>query len=371
MGQLFILCGPPGVGKTTLLRMIRDRQLPLQQLQRLTTRAPRPEEGDEGRSSLEYEFLTPDEFAGRLARGHIANFIDWNGGLYATDLNVLRKALQSKEHFLLFEDMPSAIHLKHMFGSRVTVLLLFTDDEEELLKLEFATLSASRRASVIEWKRRLSLKYNDAALKKGAVPNDDDLKKYTEVKVARAIPDLAFMAGKIRTAEDVRVIANRRDAQEAALQAFQRIVEAVKGNRVSREAGGHFAFVLMPFRDEFNKIYRFVIKPTVEAEGITCLRGDEIFANLKVMDDVMSHIEQSALIISDISGGNPNVFFELGISMKLNKPIILISQDADAAFDVRTCRWIRYDNTVGGWERLCSQIAEAINRIKMGGSVGG
>ncbi len=67
MGHIFILCGPPGSGKTTLLKMITEQGLPLKQLPRITTREQRPEEGDRGKTNLEYEFLTLGEFTGRLA----------------------------------------------------------------------------------------------------------------------------------------------------------------------------------------------------------------------------------------------------------------------------------------------------------------
>jgi guanylate kinase len=365
MGHLFVLCGPPGSGKTTILKMIKDRNLPLVQLQRITTRQPRIEEGDEGKSNLEYEFLTHEEFAGRLSRGNTANFIEWNGNFYASELDVIESALQSESDFLLYEDIPSAVHLKHTFGSRITVLLLYTDDETELLKLEFAFLTRSQRDSVREWKRRLGRKYEEATLRRGGTLDDDEKTKYIDQKMTRAIPDLAFIAGKIRSSEDLRVLANRRDKQEDVIREFQNVSAEIKGiHHLTRESSGKFVFVLMPFKDEFNKLYRFVIKPAVERQGLTCLRGDEIFSRLNVVDDILSHIEASQLIISDISGGNPNVFLELGICMKMNKPIILISRDSDAPFNVRNCRWIRYEDTVGGWEKLYVEISDALNRVK-------
>ncbi len=98
MGQIFILCGPPGSGKTTLLKMITDKGLPLKQLQRITTRKYRPEEGDKGKSNLEYEFLSEPEFTGRLSRGKVAHFIEWNQNFYATDIQLLEEALNIENH---------------------------------------------------------------------------------------------------------------------------------------------------------------------------------------------------------------------------------------------------------------------------------
>lgn len=44
MGHLFVLCGPPGAGKTKLLKTIEQRKIKINQLHRLTTRKQRREE---------------------------------------------------------------------------------------------------------------------------------------------------------------------------------------------------------------------------------------------------------------------------------------------------------------------------------------
>jgi guanylate kinase len=364
MGHLFVLCGPPGSGKTTLLNRIQERKLPFNRVKRMTTRPRREEEGDKKESSHEYDFFSREEFAGKLSRGRFANFIEWNGNFYATNIDKLTEASESPSDSLLLEDMPSAMSLKYSLGSAASVILLFTDGAQELLDLEFAGLAGSQQESVDEWRRRLGEKYQASMRESHQEPTEAGMEDYITKKMSRAIPDLAFMTGKIRASEDLYVLANRKDRLDDTIKDFERIVEEVKTNRISKDTPGAFVFVLMPFRDEFNKIYRFVIKPAVEKEGLRCLRGDEIFSRLNVVDDILCHIEASTLIISDISGGNPNVFLELGICMKLNKPIILLAQDSEAPFDVRSCRWIKYDNTLDGWEKLSSQISDAITKVK-------
>ncbi len=233
MANLFVLCGPPGSGKTTLLKMIRDRNLPLRQLQRITTRQPRTEEGDHGGSSLEYEFLDSEDFAARLARTNVANFIEWNGSFYATDFDPVQRVLRTDVDCLLYEDMPSAVHLKRLLGSQVTVILLFTEDEEELLKLEFAKLFTSQRPSLREWRRRLGRKYEEAAIHAGKVATEEAKAEYIEGKIRRAMVNLAFMAGKLRRGEDIRVLANRKDKLEDTYNEFWQIVKDANVKRVS------------------------------------------------------------------------------------------------------------------------------------------
>ncbi len=290
MGHIYILCGPPGAGKTTFLKEVERRNLPFEQLKRITTRDQRKEEGDEGKFTLEYEFLSSEEFAERLSREDIANFIEWNGKFYATDVNELNKAFKSTKDFILFEDIPSAVALKRRYGSQVTVMLIFPEDEEDFKSIVFSAVKSTKKESIIEWKRRLGLKYDESIKIKGKTPTKNDKRNYIEQKMHRAIPDLSFIAGKIRQSEDIRILANKKQYNkdgtvniDETIRDFLSLSEEVKNKQVSKSSEGKFAFVLMPLNDAFNKIYEFVIKPAIESKGLACLRGDEIFTELNVV----------------------------------------------------------------------------------------
>lgn len=225
MGHVYILCGPSGAGKTTFLKEVERRGLPFKQLQRITTRSKRKEEGDKGKTSLEYEFLSPEEFAGRLSRGNIVNFIEWNGNLYATDGNELDKAFDSADDYILFEDIPSAVALKDRYKSNTTLMLMFTDDKTEVDKIEFAYTIYSERPSILEWKRRLGLKYNASIEKQNRTPDEEGRHEYIKSKMARSVHDLAFIAGKIPKSQNIYVIANRKDQIEETINQFLDIVQ--------------------------------------------------------------------------------------------------------------------------------------------------
>lgn len=226
MGHIFILCGPSGTGKTTFLKEIQKRALPFEQLRRITTRSSRKEEGDRRKHSLEYEFLSLEEFAGRLSRGTAVNFIEWSGNFYATDIRDLNKALKSERNFVLFEDIPSAVALKVSFMEKVTVMLIFTDDKEEIEKIEFAYAINSERPSIEEWRRRLGLKYDDSIRQKNLAPTEEARQEYIRIKMARSIHDLAFIAGKLKQMHDIKVLANRRDQMENTVEQFLNIVRS-------------------------------------------------------------------------------------------------------------------------------------------------
>jgi len=73
------------------------------------------------------------------------------------------------------------------------------------------------------------------------------------------------------------------------------------------------AFVIMPFKNDFNDVYFFIkeaVKNSVPGEKIECFRLDEKKAAGKITDDLINSIETSTFCIADLTGNNPNVMWE-------------------------------------------------------------
>ena len=83
MSEVFVITGPSGVGKGTLIRSLLEREPRLRLSVSATTRPPRPGEED-GR---EYHFLTPVEFERRLAAGEFLEHATYAGNRYGTLLS--------------------------------------------------------------------------------------------------------------------------------------------------------------------------------------------------------------------------------------------------------------------------------------------
>lgn len=231
MGHIFLLCGPPGAGKTTLLKKIKERGIQIKQLKRLTTRKQRKEEGDEGNESSEYYFRTPEQFAERLSKGNIANLIEWNGNYYATQFSELDKSLKTDRNYILLEDIPTAIVLKEKRPQNVTVIFMFTADKNEIINnMDFASYKNFPGEYLSEWKRRLGLKYDDSVRIKDEKPIDSIRETYIEQKINRAIPDLAFIFGKIRENCNIRILTNRQDKIDETVNEFLEIMNECRNN---------------------------------------------------------------------------------------------------------------------------------------------
>ncbi len=101
-------------------------------------------------------------------------------------------------------------------------------------------------------------------------------------------------------------------------------------------------FVLMPFEKRFDEIYLKGIKGGLPV-GWECNRSDERWDIPEAVCKICKSIQEATLIIADITGRNPNVFLELGLSFGLEKKFILITQSIDdLPFDIRTFNAIEY-----------------------------
>ncbi len=109
----------------------------------------------------------------------------------------------------------------------------------------------------------------------------------------------------------------------------------------------------MPFDTSFDSVYKDIIKKTVEAFSLDCKRADELFGTKPIMSDVWDYIQKAGFLIADLTGRNPNVFYELGLAHAIDKKVILITQKIeDIPFDLKHYRCVIYENSIKGASKL-------------------
>ncbi len=109
------------------------------------------------------------------------------------------------------------------------------------------------------------------------------------------------------------------------------------------ETTSRLCFVMMPFDKKFDEVYRNFIEPVVKENGLSVLRADEMAGPGFIMEQIRSAIQQSRLCIADLTGNNPNVLYEIGYAQAVEKPLILVAQEASKLpFDVAEQRVILY-----------------------------
>jgi len=146
-------------------------------------------------------------------------------------------------------------------------------------------------------------------------------------------------------------------------------------NRVTIQLGRiiNNCFVVMPFASMFEREYTRVIKPAVESLGLECLRGDEIYSEQSIIQDIWKSLRSSRVIVAELSGRNPNVMYEIGLAHALGKPIILLTRNQDdVPFDLKSLRYIYYDTDNPDWgSDLREDLVRAIKKVLESDSLAG
>jgi hypothetical protein len=92
----------------------------------------------------------------------------------------------------------------------------------------------------------------------------------------------------------------------------------------------------MPFDSTFDDIYKFGIKGAADDVGAYAERLDEQIFTEGMLDRIFTQISKADVIVADMTGRNPNVFYEVGYAHALDKIVILLTQNADdIPFDLK------------------------------------
>ena len=99
-------------------------------------------------------------------------------------------------------------------------------------------------------------------------------------------------------------------------------------------------------RKNADQLYQHIIKPVCEKCGFIAQRVDEFNTSESITQEILDALNDYELVIADLTGHNPNVFFEIGYRTKSQKPIIhLKRKDEIIPFDVSAIRTFEYDLT--------------------------
>lgn len=103
-------------------------------------------------------------------------------------------------------------------------------------------------------------------------------------------------------------------------------------------------FVLTPFNNRFSNSYE-VIKDVCMNVGLKCMRGDEEFMRSDILPHILKLICKSSIVIANIEGRNPNVFYELGLAHAMDKKTLLIAKTTEnLPIDIKSKRFVIYNN---------------------------
>lgn len=120
-GRVLVLSGPSAVGKSTVVRRLRDEVPDLHFSVSATTRAPRPGEVE----GQDYHFVSPERFQELIDNGEMLEWADIHGGLHrsGTLSAPVLQAAQSGRPVLIEVDLAGARAVKAVLPEAVSVFL--------------------------------------------------------------------------------------------------------------------------------------------------------------------------------------------------------------------------------------------------------
>jgi hypothetical protein len=74
-------------------------------------------------------------------------------------------------------------------------------------------------------------------------------------------------------------------------------------------------------RKRADEIYNFIISPAVKAAGLEPYRADLDFSPGAITPKMLSELLAARIVIADLTGRNPNVFYELGIAHSFSRAL--------------------------------------------------
>ena len=116
--------------------------------------------------------------------------------------------------------------------------------------------------------------------------------------------------------------------------------------------------------DHFAHVLEHLFAPAIQTAGLTVIPPSVLGAAL-IHAEIIENLEQADLVLCDLSTLNPNVFFELGIRISLDRPVALVkdSRTAQIPFDLAAINTFTYDCSLTPWT-LGIEISRLADHLK-------
>lgn len=128
-------------------------------------------------------------------------------------------------------------------------------------------------------------------------------------------------------------------------------------------------FIVCPISDEgseprirSDKLMKYLIEPVCKELNFTPIRIDQVAHNNSITEEIFKYLDEAELVISDITGHNPNCLYESGYRTALGKPIIFIrNKEVEIPFDIANIRIYDYDLDVEAADHFKKSLINSIN----------
>jgi len=132
-------------------------------------------------------------------------------------------------------------------------------------------------------------------------------------------------------------------------------------------------FVIAPIGDEgsdvrhrSDQVFDHIIKKAAKECNYKAIRADKLHNPGIITQQILQHLKDDSLVIADLTGKNPNVFYELAVRHAINKPVIQIIEDQESIpFDVAADRTIKVNyHDMDSVEKCKNELIAQIHSVE-------
>lgn len=144
-GLLFIVSGPAGSGKGTVVNELIAKHPSLTLSISATTRQPRPGEVD----GVHYHFISKEEFEQRINDGKMLEYATYSGNYYGTPQKEVEEAMREGKDVILEIEVAGAMQIKEKIKDSVAIML--TPPSRDVLEARLRG-RGTETEDVIKWR---------------------------------------------------------------------------------------------------------------------------------------------------------------------------------------------------------------------------
>ena len=144
-GLLFIVSGPAGSGKGTVVNELIAKHPSLTLSISATTRQPRPGEVD----GVHYHFISKEEFEQRINDGKMLEYATYSGNYYGTPQKEVEEAMREGKDVILEIEVAGAMQIKKKIKDSVAIML--TPPSRDVLEARLRG-RGTETEDVIKWR---------------------------------------------------------------------------------------------------------------------------------------------------------------------------------------------------------------------------
>ncbi len=118
--------------------------------------------------------------------------------------------------------------------------------------------------------------------------------------------------------------------------------------------------------EEALQMWEEVFEPACAQFGLSPIRADRIADPGDIPEQIFLHLRDSDLVIADVTGGNANVMYELGLRHTRDRLTIHMGEHGRLPFDINTIRTIQFRRSEGGLIEARDNLIAAIRTALLG-----